>query len=81
MLTITVGISLYVFASVFFRVTGSIFNPSVGLALWMSGVIGTVRFVRECKSPAYNLPPFHPFAQPIALQLRHVQTFRVRAGS
>lgn len=39
------GISLYVFASVFFRVTGSIFNPSVGLALWLSGVIGTVRFI------------------------------------
>jgi ABC-type polysaccharide/polyol phosphate export permease len=41
------GLSLWAFASVFFRVTGSIFNPSVGLALWLSGVIGTVRFVRE----------------------------------
>lgn len=39
------GFALFAMASIFYRFTGSIFNPSVGLALWISGVIGTVRFV------------------------------------
>jgi ABC-type polysaccharide/polyol phosphate export permease len=43
------GLSLFAFASVFYRFTGSIFNPSVGVALLLSGVIGPVRFVRELR--------------------------------
>ncbi|ORY34803.1 aquaporin-like protein [Naematelia encephala] len=39
------GISLFAFASVFFRATGSIFNPSVSLALVLTGVIKPLRFV------------------------------------
>lgn len=39
------GFALFAMASIFYRFTGSIFNPSVGLALWITGVIGTVRFI------------------------------------
>lgn len=41
------GLSLFAMASVFYRFTGSIFNPSVSLALVLTGVITPVRFV--CK--------------------------------
>lgn len=41
------GFSLYAMASIFYRFTGSIFNPSVGLALCITGVIKPVRFVCE----------------------------------
>lgn len=39
------GLSLFAMASIFYRFTGSIFNPSVGLALMLCGVIKPVRFV------------------------------------
>ncbi|RSH93421.1 hypothetical protein EHS25_007777 [Saitozyma podzolica] len=39
------GLSLFAVSSVFYRFTGSIFNPSVSLALALTGVIGPVRFV------------------------------------
>jgi len=39
------GIALFAMASIFYRFTGSIFNPSVGLALFLCGVIKPVRFV------------------------------------
>lgn len=39
------GLSLFAVASVFYRFTGSIFNPSVSFALMLTGVITPVRFV------------------------------------
>ncbi|KAI9634647.1 aquaporin-like protein [Dioszegia hungarica] len=39
------GLSLFAMASIFYRFTGSIFIPSVGLALVLCGVIKPVRFV------------------------------------
>ena len=41
------GLSLFAIASVFYRFTGSIMNPSVGLALCLIGAIKPVRFIRE----------------------------------
>jgi hypothetical protein len=40
------GTALYGTASIFYRFTGSIFNPSVSLALALTGVIRPVRFLR-----------------------------------
>jgi glycerol uptake facilitator-like aquaporin len=42
------GFGLYAAGSIFYGFTGSIFSPSVALALWLSGVIGPVRLVCEC---------------------------------
>ena len=42
------GFSLLVSAWLFFRVTGGLFNPNVSTALFLSGVIGPVRFVLYC---------------------------------
>ncbi|KZT25911.1 aquaporin-like protein [Neolentinus lepideus HHB14362 ss-1] len=42
------GFSLAVFAWLFYRVTGGLFNPNVSLALFLCGVIGPVRFVLYC---------------------------------
>lgn len=39
------GLSLFAVASVFYRFTGSIFNPNVSFALMLVGVITPVRFV------------------------------------
>ena len=44
------GFSLLVTAWLFFRVTGGLFNPNVSLALFLTGVIGPVRFVLYCIS-------------------------------
>ncbi|RSH93420.1 hypothetical protein EHS25_007776 [Saitozyma podzolica] len=38
------GLSLYATSSIFYRFTGSIFNPSVSLALTICGVVRPVRF-------------------------------------
>ena len=42
------GFSLLVSAWCFYRVTGGLFNPNVSLALFLTGVIGPVRFVLYC---------------------------------
>lgn len=42
------GFSLIVSAWLFYRVTGSLFNPNVSLALLIVGVITPVRFVLYC---------------------------------
>ena len=42
------GISLIIAAWLFYRITGSVFNPNVSLALFLAGVIGPVRFVLFC---------------------------------
>lgn len=42
------GFSLLVSAWIFYRITGSLFNPNVSLALWIIGAIGTVRFILCC---------------------------------
>ncbi|WVQ95968.1 hypothetical protein IAU59_003067 [Kwoniella sp. CBS 9459] len=39
------GLSLFAIASIFYRFTGSIFNPSVSLALCLIGAIKPVRFI------------------------------------
>jgi aquaporin rerated protein, other eukaryote len=39
------GLSLLASAWVFYRVTGSLFNTNISLALWILGLINTVRFV------------------------------------
>jgi len=39
------GLSLFACASIFYRFTGSIFNPSVSLALFLTGVIKPLRFL------------------------------------
>jgi glycerol uptake facilitator-like aquaporin len=41
------GFSLFAIASIFYRFTGSIFNPSVSLALCLIGAIKPMRFVSE----------------------------------
>ena len=40
------GLSLFAIASIFYRFTGSIFNPNVSLALCIVGAVKPVRFVR-----------------------------------
>ena len=40
------GISLFATASIFYRFTGSIFNPSVSLALCIVGAVKPLRFIR-----------------------------------
>lgn len=47
-IAIAFGLSLFGIASIFYRFTGSIMNPSVSLALVLVGVIKPVRFVSEC---------------------------------
>jgi len=42
------GFSLLVSAWCFYRVTGGLFNPNVTLALFLTGVLGPVRFVLYC---------------------------------
>lgn len=42
------GLALYATSSIFYRFTGSIFNPSVSLALTICGVVRPVRFFRKC---------------------------------
>jgi aquaporin related protein len=42
------GLSLLVSAWLFFRATGGLFNPDVGLALLLLGCIGPTRFVLYC---------------------------------
>lgn len=42
------GFSLLVSAWLFFRVTGGLFNPNVSTALFLTGIIGPVRFVLYC---------------------------------
>jgi len=42
------GFSLLVSAWLFYRVTGGLFNPNVTLALFLTGCMGTVRFVLYC---------------------------------
>ena len=42
------GFGLLVSAWLFYRVTGALFNPNVSLALFLTGVIGPVRFVLYC---------------------------------
>ncbi|KAL0945459.1 hypothetical protein HGRIS_000949 [Hohenbuehelia grisea] len=44
----SMGFSLLVSAWLFFRVTGSLFNPNVSLALLLCGIIRPVRFVLYC---------------------------------
>lgn len=44
------GLSLFVIASIFYRFTGSIFNPSVSLALFLTGVIKPLRFLSEFRA-------------------------------
>jgi len=39
------GLSLLVAAWLFFRVTGSLFNPNISLALFLVGILPPVRFV------------------------------------
>lgn len=50
------GTALYGTASIFYRFTGSIFNPSVSLALCVCRVIRPVRFVRELQLSSSILP-------------------------
>lgn len=52
------GTALYGTASIFYRFTGSIFNPSVSLALCICRVIKPVRFIRESSN---FLPKFAKF--------------------
>ncbi|KAH8088404.1 putative aquaporin 1 [Filobasidium floriforme] len=42
------GFSLFAIAAIFYRFTGSIFNPNVSFALLLCGVITPVRFVLVC---------------------------------
>jgi aquaporin rerated protein, other eukaryote len=42
------GISLLISAWLFFRVTGAVFNPNIGLALMLCKVITPLRFVLYC---------------------------------
>ena len=42
------GFSLLVATWLFYRVSGAVFNPNVSLALFLTGVIGPVRFVLYC---------------------------------
>jgi hypothetical protein len=42
------GFSLLVSAWLFYRVTGGLFNPNVSTALFLTGIIGPVRFVLYC---------------------------------
>ncbi len=44
----SMGLSLLTSAWLFYRITGGLFNPNISLALWMIGVIGTVRFILYC---------------------------------
>ena len=46
--SVNFGFSLLVSAWLFYRVTGGLFNPNVSLALFLTGVIGPVRFVLYC---------------------------------
>lgn len=46
--SVSFGFSLLVSAWLFYRVTGGLFNPNVSLALFLTGVIGPVRFVLFC---------------------------------
>ena len=46
--SVSFGFSLLVSAWLFYRVTGGLFNPNVSLALFLTGVIGPVRFVLYC---------------------------------
>ena len=41
------GLALFATASIFYRFTGSIMNPSVGLALCLIGAVRPLRFVSE----------------------------------
>jgi aquaporin related protein len=41
------GFSLFAIASIFYRFTGSIFNPSVSLALCLIGAVKPLRFLSE----------------------------------
>ena len=47
-ISVSFGFSLLVSAWLFYRVTGGLFNPNVSLALFLTGVIGPVRFVLYC---------------------------------
>jgi len=47
-ISVSFGFSLLVSAWLFYRVTGGLFNPNVSLALFLTGVIGLVRFVLFC---------------------------------
>ena len=47
-ISLSFGLSLLVSAWLFFRVTGGLFNPNVTTALFLSGIIGPVRFVLFC---------------------------------
>ena len=42
------GFALLVSAWLFFRVAGGLFNPNVSIALFLTGVVGPVRFVLYC---------------------------------
>jgi aquaporin related protein len=44
----SMGFSLLVSAWLFYRVTGSLFNPNISLALLLVGIISPVRFVLYC---------------------------------
>jgi aquaporin related protein len=46
--SVNFGFSLLVSAWLFYRVTGGLFNPNVSLALFLTGIIGPVRFVLFC---------------------------------
>ena len=46
--SVSFGFSLLVSAWLFYRVTGGLFNPNVSLALFITGIIGPVRFVLYC---------------------------------
>lgn len=51
------GLSLFGIASIFYRFTGSIMNPSVSLALVLVGVIKPVRFIRESLGDSKEVGP------------------------
>ncbi|KAF8337531.1 aquaporin-like protein [Cantharellus anzutake] len=42
------GLSVFVLVSIFFRVTGGVFNPAISLALWVLGTMKFWRFLLYC---------------------------------
>ena len=47
-ISLSFGLSLLISAWLFFRVTGGLFNPNVTATMFLSGIIGPVRFVLFC---------------------------------
>lgn len=47
-IALAMGFSLLISVWIFYRATGGVFNPNISLALFLTGVIGPLRFVLYC---------------------------------